>query len=148
MQKILLCLLLLAPTTSLAALSFDISCDNVERITIIVDDDNLLRQRTPYGHVHCVTFFLKPEARDNFKQFIDAAEKSKRSHNAEVAHQYVGLPITANGVPLRNDILEIRGYSEKKVCTFILLEQDALAAARSVCPTLVPSEIFKVGKWE
>ncbi|OGR35925.1 MAG: hypothetical protein A2051_05605 [Desulfovibrionales bacterium GWA2_65_9] len=148
MKRILIFLMLLVPTSALAGLTYDISCENVTNILIIRDTDQYLKQHTPQGFVHIVTFFLNPLARDAFQKFVDASRQSQRSRDAEGAHPYVSLSITANGEPLQNDILEIRGYSGTKVCTFILLEEDALAAARSVCPALVPGEIIKVGKWE
>jgi len=120
MKRILIFLMLLVPTSALAGLTYDISCENVTNILIIRDTDQYLKQHTPQGFVHIVTFFLNPLARDAFQKFVDASRQS----------------------------LEIRGYSGTKVCTFILLEEDALAAARSVCPALVPGEIIKVGKWE
>jgi hypothetical protein len=148
MKCILLVLLLLGPTSAFAGLTYDISCKNITNILIVRDTDQYLKQHTPQGFVHSVLFFLKPEARDAFQRFVDASRKVQISHDAEGPHPYVALSVTANGKPLRSDILEIRGYSGTKVCTFILIKEDALAAARSVCPALVPSEIIKVGKWE
>ena len=134
-------MLLLIPNAAFAGLSFDISCKNISNIVITRSANQFLQQHTSDGIVHGVLFFLKPETRSEFQQFVDASRQRQRTRNAEEAHSPVALTITTHGKPLRSDILEIRGYGGSKVCTFIHLEKDAFDTARSVCPT-VPIEFI------
>lgn len=139
----LLFLLLLLPSMAFAGSPFDISCDNITSIYIIRGNDQFLKQPTPQGIYHAVTFSLKPEARDGFRNFVEASQQAQLSHDAREEHAYTALSITANGKPLQCDIKEIRGYGGTKVCTFILREKDAFDTARAVCPT-APIELIIV----
>ncbi len=141
MKILLLLLLLLVPSAAFAELPFDISCDNIANIIIIRDEDTILAQRAPDGIVHSVTFFLKPESLRAFQAFVEVSRQTQYSRTAKPYPLHAALSVTANGKPLQCDMLEIRGYSGKKVITFIFKEQDAFDAARAVCPT-APIELI------
>lgn len=141
MKTLLLLILLLVPSAAIAELTFDLSCDNVASIVIIRDEDRFLAQRSPDGFVHGVTFFLKPESLRAFQAFVEVSRQAQYSRTAKPYPLHAALSVTANGEPLQCDILEIRGYSGKKVITFLFNEQDAYDAARAVCPTLTPDKV-------
>ncbi|HWR03380.1 MAG TPA: hypothetical protein VN419_05115 [Humidesulfovibrio sp.] len=144
MRLLLLLLLLLVPATALAQQpTYDLTCENVSNILIIRDEDGFLAQRSPDGFVHGVTFILKPEALRAFQAFAEVSRQAQLPRTAKPYPWYAALSVTANGKPLQCDILEIRGYSGKKVITFVLEENDAFDTARAVCPT-APIEFISV----
>jgi len=144
MRKCLLLflLLLLAPASALAEPTYDLSCENVAQIVIIRDEETTLAQRAPDGIVHGVTFYLKPEALRAFQAFAEVSRQAQLPRTAKPYPWYAALSVTANGKPLQCDILEIRGYSGKKIITFLFNEQDASDLAREVCPALVPYTVL------
>lgn len=147
MKRLLLfLLLLLVPASASAQAAFDLSCGNVLDIVIIRGEDTFLTQRSPDGIVHSVTFRLKPEALGAFQTFVEASRQAMLSRDAGPQPPYAALTITANGKPLRCDMLEIRGYRGKRVCTFIFKEQDARDPASAVCPT-APVDFIIAPKW-
>lgn len=136
-------LLLLVPATALAQQpTYDLTCENVSNILIIRDEDGFLAQRSPDGFVHGVTFILKPEALRAFQAFAEVSRQAQLPRTAKPYPWYAALSVTTNGKPLQCDIMEIRGYSGKKVITFLFNEQDAYDAAREVCPTLTPDKVL------
>ena len=141
MKTILLLLLLLLPSTAFAESTFNLSCDNVARIGITRSVNPFLQRHAPDGIVHGVLFFLKPEAQASFQAFVAASRETLSSTSMKALPPYTPISVTANDKPLRNDLLEIRAYGATKVCTFIFLESDAFATARSVCPT-APTELI------
>lgn len=144
MRLLLFLLLLLVPATALAQQpTYDLTCDNVANIIITRSANPFLLQLAPHGTVHGVLFFLKPEALRAFQTFVEVSRQAQYSRTAKPYPQHAALSVTANGTPLRCDLLEIRGYSGKKVITFVLEENDAFDTARAVCPT-APVEFISV----
>lgn len=129
------------PSTGAAELAFNISCENVSNIGITKSANPFLQRYAADGIVHGVLFFLKPEAQVGFQAFVAASRERLTATNAKALPPYTPIQATAGGKPLRTDLLQIRAYGGTKVCTFILLEEDAFATARSVCPT-APIELI------
>lgn len=123
------------PPNGASGLAFDISCENVSKTVISRSSNPFLKQRAPDGIVHGVLFYLKPEAQVGFQAFVEASREKLAAASTTALPPFTPISVTANGSPLRNDLLGIRAYGGKKVCTFIFREEDAFATARSVCPT-------------
>lgn len=115
--------------------SYDVSCGNLSRIVIVRGKDQNPSETPNYTLAHGVLFFLKPEAQADFQAFVAASRAKLSSTSIKALPPYTPISVTANGNPLRNDLLDIRAYGGTKICTFIFLESDAFATARSVCPT-------------
>ncbi|MDP2849291.1 MAG: hypothetical protein Q8O35_14050 [Humidesulfovibrio sp.] len=135
MKCLIIIMVLLAPAAACANGAFDITCGNVASVTITRSANPFLLNLAPHGTVHGVLFFLKPEASEQFQQFAEASRQAQLSQDAGPHPPYALLSVTANGKPLRCDMLEIRGYGGKKIITFILEDKDAFDTARAVCPT-------------
>ncbi|MDO9631346.1 MAG: hypothetical protein Q7I92_05540 [Humidesulfovibrio sp.] len=131
------------PSTGAAELAFNISCDNVQNIGITKSANPFLQRYAADGIVHGVLFFLKPEAQVGFQAFVAASREKLAAANTTALPPFTPISVTANGNPLRNDLLEIRAYGGTKICTFIFREEDARVTARSVCPT-APIELIIV----
>ncbi|GEM_PF-844716 len=116
-------------------LVYDLSCDNVARVSIVRHEDSFLGQRTPQGCAFLVFFHLKPEAVDRFQPILNESRKIIGQNDATGAYSRKGLFVTAHGQPLRNDAPEQMAHGEKSVNTLIFQREDALATARFVCPT-------------
>jgi hypothetical protein len=129
------------PPNGASELAFDISCENVSKTVISRSSNPFLKQRAPDDIVHGVLFFLKPEAQVGFQEFVAASREKLAAANTTALPPFTPISVTANGSPLRNDLLNIRAYGGTKISTFIFLETDAFATARSVCPT-APTELI------
>ena len=113
---------------------FNISCENVTKVTITRLHDSWLRRHTPQGFVYLIFFQLNPEAGDRFKTLVAASRKFHPLRAGGVYYQ-PQLTVTANGEPLQNDVPEVEGDGNGRITTVIINEQDALNAAHSVCPS-------------
>jgi len=131
----------LPTAVALHSLSFDISCENVTKVTIIRQKDSWLQLHTPQGFIHLLFFQLKPEAGDRFETLVAASRKLHPLGEGGVYYQ-PQLTVTANGQPLQNDVTGIEGNGNGRVGTVIMSEQDALDAAQAVCPALAPGKII------
>jgi len=141
MKNLLILLFVLIPSAVFAQHAFDVSCENVTKILIVKVDDQSYGMRTPQGFVYYMAMFLKPEAKKAFRKLVEVSQQI-RTHSDNVAkYPHATLSVTANGKPLRNDAPEIHVHGSAKVGTIIIQEEDALATARSVCPT-VPIELI------
>ncbi len=143
MKNIILLLFLLLPRTAFAGSTYDISCENFSNIGITKSANPFLQRYAADGIVHGVLFFLKPEAQVSFQAFVVASREILVAANTTALPPFTPISVTANGSPLRNDLLEIRAYGGTKICTFIFREEDARVTARSVCPT-APIELIVV----
>lgn len=144
MQYIFFFLLLLLPATAIADSSFDISCENVERITITRISGAKHSSESYPSTFHIVYFGLKPSAAEEFGTLV----KTSRSifiHRDGTGYDRDKLTITANGKPLLNDVPECDAHEEGMVGIMIIQEQDAFDAAYSVCPALTPTKMITYG---
>lgn len=130
-----LLLLLLLPAAALAQATYDLSCENVARVSIARLEDSVLDQRTPQGHAYTVFFHLKPDAVDRFQPILNESRKIIGQNDATGEYSRKGLSLTTHGQPLRNDAPERKAHSEKSVNTLVFQQEDAFATARTVCPT-------------
>jgi len=144
MRYILLILLLLLPTKVQADSWYDLSCGNVDEITITRISGAKYTSESYPGTFHTVYFRLKPNAIEEFSKLV----KSSRSffvRSNGMGYDRNKLTITADGKSLRNDVPECDAHGEGMVGIMIIREQDAFAAARSVCPALVPTKVITYG---
>ena len=134
MKRILLALLLLTPSAAFADMTFDISCENVDHISITRNNDPRLIFKPGSGPFHAVYFRLKPEAAKEFAHLLKAARTFFLPSDG-TSYESETLTITTHGKALRNDAPDVDAHGQEKVATIIFKEQDAYDAARSVCST-------------
>lgn len=141
MKFILLLLpLLLSASAAFAQQAFDLSCGNVARIRIARLSDTHWNVDSYQGHFHIVQFDLKPTAAKEFAELLSAAPWVTILYRGEEAKMQK-LALTAKGKPLRDDAPNMTGLSEQAIIITIVHERDAFAAARSVCPALLPRKV-------
>ncbi len=140
MQYIFFFLLLLLPATANADSSFDISCENVERVSITRISGAKHTSESYPSTFHTVYFELKQSAVEEFSKLVNAS-RSITVRKDGSGYDRTQLTITANGKPLRNDVPECDSHGEGTVGIMIIREQDAFNAARSVCPALTPTTV-------
>ncbi|MBG0777757.1 MAG: hypothetical protein H0S85_15135 [Desulfovibrionaceae bacterium] len=58
------------------------------------------------------------------------------------------IQVTANGVPIQNDVPAWTAFADQGITISILRKEDAFAAARAVCPALAPDKVIIDGHWE
>ena len=140
----ILLLLQLLPSAALADSTFDISCEDVASIHIMRIRGAKYTSESYPGTFHVVYFELKPSATEEFRRLVKAS-RSVFIHSNGIDSDRERLTITANGKPLRNDVPDCDAHEEGEVGIMIIREQDALDAARSVCPALVPTGMTTYG---
>jgi len=133
-KQIFLALLLLTPSVAFADMTFDISCDNVDRISITCNNDSRLIFKPDSRPFHAVYFRLKPEAEREFAHLLKAS-RTYFLHGDGTGYDSERLTITTHGMALRNDAPDVDAHGQGKVGTIIINEQDAFDTARVVCPT-------------
>ena len=139
MKRILFALLLLTPSAAFAGMTFDISCENVDRISITRNNDSRLIFKPGSGPFHAVYFRLKPEAARKFAHLLKASRTFFLPADG-TGYESEKLTITTHGKALRNDAPAVDAHGQEKVGTIIFNEQDAFDLAREVCPTLTPDK--------
>lgn len=144
MRYILIFLLLLLPATANADLAFDISCENVERVSITRISGAKHTSDSYPSTFHTVYFELKQSAVEEFSKLVKASRSIIVRRDGS-GYDRAKLTITANGKPLRNYVRECDSHGEGTVGIMIIREQDALDAARAVCPALVPTGLTTYG---
>lgn len=144
MKYVFLLLFLLLPTTVLADSTFDISCKNVERVSITRISGAKHTSDSYPSTSHTVYFELKQSAAEEFSKLVKASRSIIVRRDGS-GYDRTKLTITANGKPLRNDVRECDSHEEGTVGTMIIREQDAYDAARAVCPALVPTGMTTYG---
>jgi len=147
MKRILLALLLLTPSAAFAGMTFDISCENVDHISITRNNDSRLIFKPGSGPFHAVYFRLKPEAAREFAHRLKAARTFFLPGDG-TSYESETLTITTHGKALRNDAPDVDAHGQEKVGTIIFNEQDAFDLAREVCPTLTPDKVLIDGQQE
>lgn len=113
---------------------FDISCENVTKVTIIRQKDSWLHLHTPQGFVYLIFFQLNPEAGDRFGKLVEASRAFHPLGDGGVFYK-PQLTVTANGKPLQNDVSGVEGNGNGRVGTVIISKQETFNLAREVCPT-------------
>jgi len=141
MRILLFLMLLMVPATALAQTSYDLSCGNVSKIRIGRLDDTYWNVESHQGRFHVLMIGLKPGAAKIYVQLRDATPRVTITYRGE-DHTTLDLPLTANGQPLQNDAPALTGFGDQDLIITIIREQDALDAARAVCPALAPGKII------
>jgi hypothetical protein len=140
-------MLLLTPSAAFADMAFDISCENVDSISITRNNDSRLIFKPGSGPFHAVYFRLKPEAAKEFAHLLKAS-RTFFLPGGSAGYESEKLTITTHGKALRNDAPDVDAHGQGKVGTIIINEQDAFDAARMVCPVLVPGRVIPEGPEE
>ena len=138
---LLLLISLLLPATTLAQTTYDLSCDNIARMRIGRLDDTYWNVESHQGHFHILMIDLKPEAAKTYLKLRETAPWVTITYRGE-DHTLKDIAITANGGPLQNDAPALTGFGDQDLIITIIKEQDALDAARAVCPALAPGTII------
>ncbi|HWR03381.1 MAG TPA: hypothetical protein VN419_05120 [Humidesulfovibrio sp.] len=144
MKTLLLLILLIVPSAALAELTFDISCKNVERISITRISGAKHSSESYPSTFHIVYFGLKHSAMEKFSKLAKAS-RSFLIRQDGTGYDRAKLTITANGTPLHSDVPECDAHEDGEVGIMIIREQDAFDAARAVCPALTPAEMTTYG---
>ncbi len=148
MRKLLfLLILLMVPANAYSQGTYDVSCSNVAKIKIVKIEAAPWNMDSCNGYFHVLAMELKPDAA---KKFV-----TLRMTTPTICIRYRGedrytkdIVITANGKPLKNDAPCMTGFSDQAIIIPIIREKDAFAAARQVCPALVPDKITIDGHWD
>ncbi|GAB6126429.1 hypothetical protein [Humidesulfovibrio idahonensis] len=131
---LLFLLLLLPPANALAQPTYDLSCENVKKVLIVRMPNGWLDIHNPQGFIYSVSFRTRPERKEELQRLVNSARRHRKDINGEL-HYWTALTVTANGKPLQNDVPGLDGNGGGNIGTVLFNEQDALNAARSVCPT-------------
>ncbi len=148
MKKILVLLLfLMIPTTTYSQAVYDVSCSNIARIRIIKIEAVRWNVKSPNGYFYALALELKPE---EIKRFVELRLSLPTVHKIYRGDDYYppDMLITANGRSLRNDIPAMTGFADQEITIPIIRKEDAFAAARQVCPALVPTKLTIDGHYD
>lgn len=147
MKKLLVLVFLLIPSTAFAQEVFDVSCRNVVRIRIFRVDARHWNIDSYQGNFHVLYLELKEDAAKSLAKLCKEKCTIRQLYGGRVWYG-TRIFITANGEPLQNDVPEMDGVANGVISIIIVREQDAFAAARMICPALVPYKVIMDGFWE
>ncbi len=148
MRKLLfLLILLMVPANAYSQGTYDVSCSNVAWMEVIRIEANRWNVQSPNKYFHVLYLELKHEAA---KELVALRKSQPTLHKVYRGDDYYppDMIITANGKPLRNDIPAMTGFCIQGISIPIIREEDAFAAARQVCPALVPDKITIDGHYD
>ncbi|MBG0777755.1 MAG: hypothetical protein H0S85_15125 [Desulfovibrionaceae bacterium] len=139
--------LLFIPVTAFATDIYDVSCGNIGKIRIVRIAATHWNIESYQGSFHVLALELKKSAAKEFVKLRKAAPIVQHQYRGEVI-PVEDIRITANGRPLRDDAPALTGFADQGINIPIIREEDAFAAARAVCPALVPDKVLIDGHWE
>ena len=143
----ILLLMVLSSSLAVAQSEYDLSCDNVARIIIVRVEAENWNVISPDGYFYGVAFDLTEAAASAYREVRDSAP-NKPFLKEGVWINRPDLIVTAHGAPLQNDEPENTAFAEESIVIGIIREEDAFAAARLVCPELVPDKVVIDGRLE
>jgi len=123
---------------------YEVSCEKIKEISITYYKDIYLPVKTKRGHLYFLSLDLKTEAALDYLKTLWGSPKVGKRIGDQYSYDHF-LVITANGKPIRNDIPELSSFMSNRISLPMLREEDAFAAARAVCPELVPDKV--VNDW-
>ncbi len=139
---LLLAVLLSAlPPSAWAQPEFSVSCEKVTKIRITHISAPMTLVKMPnQGRFHLLTMWLTPEAGDALQALRDATPwEQMRAEDQEFTVK--NILVTADGVPLKTASPVWNTLNRRQIVLLIVREEDALEAARRVCPTLEPERL-------
>lgn len=147
-QTVVFLFLFLLPVPAVAqSAEYDLSCENVAKITIIRGEGKHWNVDSPDGYFYVVGFDLTEAAAPAYREVRNTAPR-KLVLDDGIWFRRPDLVVTAHGVPLRNDTPAQTAFVEDGINIGIVREEDAFEAARMVCPELVPDKVLIDGRWE
>lgn len=127
------------PVAAQAQQKFAVSCDNVTAIRIrsVTAKEPPIGIRDYNGQFFLMTLSLTPEAIEALQALVAATPWESVPHEGGMV-SVQDIRVTANGGLLKTDSPAFRMFGMKSITLLYAREQEALDAARLVCPSLTP----------
>ncbi|MGE4298341.1 MAG: hypothetical protein AB7E47_09965 [Desulfovibrionaceae bacterium] len=138
MTRTVACLvLLLWPTLAMARADLPISCDDLNGIIIMRSETKYMDITSDDGYAYALLLKIKEASREPLARIYDAAPPSRIPFAGGVV-THTEIAIIANGTVIRSDAPPWDSYHQPLVIITKLRKDDAFAAARTICPSMVP----------
>ncbi|MES9996662.1 hypothetical protein [Desulfovibrio aminophilus] len=144
LSGLLLLLSLALPPSAWAQPEFPVSCEKVTRIRIwrVVAHDEEHARDLPLenGEVYFFSMRLTDEASAALQKLREATPTEYMEYKGRLC-AYKNILVTAKEIPLRSVTPVWNSFKSKGITIPMAREEDALEAARRVCPALEPERL-------